>query len=67
MWANQMTVCGFVFTGSMTIADLDFMAAMLTQEACGFMDLSPYKSLNNWSSRMKEMIPNYEVNCGKEA
>ena len=36
-----MTSCGFVFAGSMTIADLDFMATMLTLEACGFMDLSP--------------------------
>jgi glutathione S-transferase len=67
MWVNQMTACGFVQGASMTIADVDFLATMSTLEACGFMDLSPYKNLKSWSARMKTMVPNYEENCGKGA
>ncbi len=67
MWVNQMTACGFVQGASMTIADVDFLATMSTLEACGFMDLSPYKNLKSWSTRMKTMVPNYEENCGKGA
>ena len=67
MWANQMTSCGFVLGGAMTIADVDFMATMSTLEACDFVDLSPYKNLTKWSARMKSMIPHYEENCGKGA
>jgi len=67
MWVNQMTSCGFVLGGSMTIADIDFMATMSSLEECGFMDLSPYKNLVKWSSRMKSMIPKYQDNCGKGA
>jgi len=67
MWVNQMTSCGFVLGGTMTVADIDFMSTMSTLEACGFMDLSPYKNLNAWSAKMKRIITNYEENCGKGA
>lgn len=67
MWVNQMMACGYVLGGSMTIADIDFMATMSTLEACRFMDLSPYKNLIKWTHKMKKLIPKYEENCQKGA
>merc|ERR1712080_220087 len=67
MWVNQMTACGYVLGGSMTIADIDFMSTMSTLEACKFMDLSPYKNLIKWTLKMKKIIPKYEENCQKGA
>lgn len=67
LWVNQMTSCGFVLGGSMSIADIDMMSTMSTLEACDFMDLSPYKKLTAWSQKMKKTIPKYQENCQKGA
>merc|ERR1712243_353166 len=45
MFTNQMVANGFVIGDTMTIADIDLMATFSTLEACGFMNLSPYKNL----------------------
>lgn len=67
MWANQMTSCGYVLGGSMTLADIDFLATVSTLEQCGFVDLSPYKNLVRWYGRMKVEVKNYEETCGAGA
>jgi len=67
MFANQMTVCGYVLGNSMTIADVDFMSTYSTLEACDFINLDHYKNLKLWSNRMKQQIPKYAENCGKGA
>jgi len=67
MFTNQMVANGFVIGDTMTIADIDLMATFSTLEACGFMNLSPYKNLKVWASKMRQQIPKYAENCGTGA
>ncbi|KAF2880918.1 hypothetical protein ILUMI_25247 [Ignelater luminosus] len=55
----------FVVGNNLTVADIPLIATVTTYEASRF-DLSPYKNVIGWYSRVKEVLPGFDEITGKE-
>lgn len=54
----------FVAGENLTIADLAIVSTISTYDIVGF-DLSPYKNIVNWYTKVKQTAPGYEEANGK--
>lgn len=55
----------FVIGNNLTVADIPLIATITTYEASRF-DLSPYKNVTRWYSKVKEVLPGFDKITGKE-
>lgn len=54
----------FAAGDNLTLADLALVATVSSYDVCGY-DLSPYKNVSTWYTKVKESAPGYEEANGK--